>query len=134
MNARHPSTVAAHMKTDLVTLTPDTGIVQAVALLLENGISGACVIDEAGELAGVLSKRDCLKAALGASYYQEWSGTVADYMSRNPQTLDAGLDLVSAAEMMIHSSYRRFPVVQHGVFVGQISRTDVLRALAAYWK
>ncbi len=134
MNARHPATVADHMKTDLVTLTPDIEIVRAVAILLENGVSGASVLDETGDLVGVLSKRDCLKAALSASYYKEPGGTVADYMSRNPQTLDAGLDIVGAADLMIHSSYRRFPVVRHGRFVGQISRTDVLQALSVYWK
>ena len=134
MNTPHASTVADHMKTDLVTLTADLEIVRAVALLMKNEVSGACVLDENGELIGVLSKRDCLRAALSASYYRQWGGTVADYMTRHPQTLDAGLDLVGAAEMMIHSSYRRFPVVRHGRFVGQISRTDVLRALSDYWK
>lgn len=134
MNASRPATVADHMKTDLVTLTPDIEIVRAVATLMEKGVSGACVLDDTGTLVGVLSKRDCLKAALSASYYKEWGGTVADYMSREPQTLDAALDIVGAAEIMIHSSYRRFPVVRHGRFVGQISRTDVLQALSTYWK
>lgn len=133
MTARRTAIVADHMKSDLVTLTPELEIVRAVATLMEKGVSGACVLDEAGEIVGVLSKRDCLKAALSASYYKEWGGTVADYMSREPQTLDAELDIVAAAELMIHSSYRRFPVLRHGRFVGQISRTDVLRALSAYW-
>src|SRR5690606_23962127 len=77
------ATVADCMKVDLVTLTPDIEIVRAVALLLENRVSGACVLDAAGELVGVLSKRDCLKAALNASYYKQWRGIVADYMSPN---------------------------------------------------
>lgn len=131
---RHSDTVADHMKTDLVTLTPDIEIVRAVAILLDSAVSGACVLNGAGELVGVLSKRDCLKAALNATYYKQPGGTVAEHMSRDPQTLDVGLDLVAAAEVMIHSSYRRFPVVRHGRFVGQISRTDVLQALSAYWK
>lgn len=122
------------MKTDLVTLAPRIEIVRAVAILLEAGVSGACVLDGEGELVGVLSKRDCLKAALSASYYRQWGGTVADYMSPDPQALDAELDLVSACEVMIESSYRRFPVVRHGRFVGQVSRTDLLQALSAQWR
>jgi len=62
------STIADHMKVDLVTLTTDMEIVQAVSVLLGNNVSGACVLDAAGVLVGVLSKRDCLKAALNASY------------------------------------------------------------------
>lgn len=134
MNKPVPDTVADYMKTELVTLTPDMEIVRALSVLLQNGVSGACVLDEAGDLVGVLSKRDCLKAALSASYYKEWGGAVSDYMSRDPQTLDAGLDIVDAAELMIHSSYRRFPVLHHGRFVGQISRTDVLQALSTQWR
>lgn len=127
-------TVADHMKVDLITLDPGMEIVQAVATLMKHGVSGACVVDEAGELVGVLSKRDCLKAALNASYYKQWGGTVADYMSRNPQTLDASLDIVDAAERMVESSFRRFPVMRNGLLVGQISRTDVLQALSAQWR
>ncbi len=127
-------TVADCMQVDLVTLTDDMEIVAAVAVLLERRVSGACVLDGAGELVGVLSKRDCLKAALNASYYKQWGGVVRDYMSRNPETLAAELDLVDAAEHMIASSFRRFPVVRSGRFVGQISRTDVLEALAVQWR
>jgi CBS domain-containing protein len=133
MNQAHLPKVADVMKVELVTLTPETEIVRAVAILLETGVSGACVLDAEGELVGVLSKRDCLKAALSASYYKQWGGTVADYMSPDPQVLDAELDLVSACEVMIASSFRRFPVTHHGRFVGQISRTDVLQALSRHW-
>jgi CBS domain-containing protein len=128
------TTVADCMKVDLVTLAPNTEIVRAVAILLENKVSGACVLDASGDLVGVLSKRDCLKAALNASYYKQWGGIVADYMSPNPETLDADIDLVDAAERMIASSFRRFPVIRDGHFVGQISRTDVLEALSAQWR
>ena len=64
----------------------------------------------------MLSKRDCLKAALNASYHKQWGGVVADYMSPDPETLDADLDLVDAAEHMIASSFRRFPVTRARTF------------------
>lgn len=128
------ATVADCMKVDLVTLSPDIEIVRAVAILLESRVSGACILNASGELVGVLSKRDCLKAALNASYYKQWGGVVADYMSTNPETLDADLDLVDAAERMISSSFRRFPVTRAGRFVGQISRTDILQALSGQWR
>lgn len=126
-------TVADHMRTDLITLTPDMEIVRAVSVLMQNGVSGACVIDGAGDLVGVLSKRDCLKAALNASYYKQWGGSVADYMSTELETLDAGIDIVEACERFVASSYRRFPVTRHGRLVDQISRTDVLNALSRQW-
>lgn len=122
-----------YMARDLVTLTPDMEINRALHLLLDQKISGAPVIDDRNQLVGVLSKKDCLRAVLNACYFQDWGDTVASYMNTDVHTLDAGLDIVAAAEAFLQSSYRRFPVMQEGQLVGQISRADVLRALADQW-
>jgi CBS domain-containing protein len=123
-----------YMATDVVTLSPAMEILQAMELLLDRKFSGAPVVDDDGGLVGVLSKKDCLKAALNASYHQQWGGVVADYMSRRVETLDASLDLVAAAERFLASHYRRFPVMEDGRMVGQISRADLLRALVGQWR
>lgn len=133
MMTRSP-TIADYMATKLVTLPPEMEINRAVAILLEKGYSGAPVMDEAMKLVGMLSKKDCLRAALNASYHQTWGGSVADYMSREVETLDADLGLVQAAERFLNSHYRRFPVMREGRLVGQISRADLLRAMAEQWK
>lgn len=121
--------VADIMATDLVTFSPDTIIHKAIQLLLDKRLSGAPVVGETNRLIGVLSKKDCLKVTLSSSYHQDWGGTVRDYMSSDVTTIDADMDLVSAAELFLNSSYRRFPVLRDGQLVGQISRHDVLRAL-----
>ncbi|MDH5452135.1 MAG: CBS domain-containing protein [Paracoccaceae bacterium] len=125
--------IADYMARNLVMLTPGMEINRALHLLLGHRISGAPVIDDSAQLVGVLSKKDCLRAALNASYYQDWGDTVANYMSTDVQTLEADLDIVAAAETFLQSAYRRFPVTQEGRLVGQISRADVLRALAEHW-
>lgn len=126
-------TIADYMSRDVATLDPEMEVNHAVAVLLERGYSGAPVVDGAGKLVGVLSMKDCLRAALNASYFQEWGGTVADYMSTTVETLDAEVDIVQAAERFLTSRYRRFPVTSEGRLVGQISRVDLLRALAEQW-
>ncbi|WP_373503687.1 CBS domain-containing protein [Aestuariivirga sp.] len=123
-----------YMASKVVTLSPDMEILRAMELLLEMKFSGAPVVDESGRLVGVLSKKDCLKAALNASYHQQWGGNVADYMSMSVETLDANLDLVAAAEQFLASHYRRFPVMEDGRMIGQISRADLLRALVECWR
>lgn len=121
------------MATDLITLSPDDEIIRAMMTLLDAKISGAPVVDEREQLVGILSKKDCLKAALNASYYQEWGGAVAEYMSKDVKTLDADLDVIQAAEAFLSSSYRRFPVLGDGVLIGQVSRCDILKALSEQW-
>lgn len=125
--------IADYMAVDLVLFRPEFEILHAMNTLLEKRLSGAPVVDEEGRLVGVLSKKDCLRAALNGAYYQEWGSQVAAYMSANPETLDADLDLVTAAEWFLDSDYRRFPVLRGGKLVGQISRADILRALLDNW-
>lgn len=125
--------VSDYMARDLVTLTPETEINYAMGILLDRGISGAPVLDSGGNLVGVLSKKDCLKAAMEASYYRTWGATVAAHMSKNVETLDAGTDIFAAATAFVNSTYRRFPVMENGRLVGQISRADALRAMRDNW-
>jgi len=125
--------VADYMARDLITLSPDTEINQATKLLLDHRISGAPVLDVSGTLVGVLSKKDCLKAAMDASYYRDWGATVETHMSRNVQSLDANMDILAATSAFLDSEYRRFPVLDNGRLVGQISRADALRAMSDHW-
>lgn len=127
-------TISAYMATRLVTLPPDMEINRAMVVLLENRFSGAPVVNAIGELVGVLSKKDCFRSAMHASYHGKPGGLVADYMSRNVETLDADMDLFVAAEAFLKSPYRRFPVLHEGRLVGQISRADLLRGLVEQWQ
>lgn len=124
-----PMSVEAWMSGRLVTVSPDMDVLEAVATLLDNRISGAPVVDRLGKLVGVLSEKDCLKVALDAGYHGEWGGSVAEYMSREVTTVQATTSIVDVARMFTESRFRRFPVLKDERLVGQISRRDVLRAL-----
>ena len=126
-------TVADYMARDLITIKPDDDIHEAAKVLLDRHISGAPVVNQNGHLVGILSIKDCFKIIYSASYHQDWGGCVADYMTRNLQTVDAGTDIMTVGEMFLHSPYRRFPVMLNGRLVGQISRHDVLTALESLW-
>jgi CBS domain-containing protein len=126
--------IADYMATALITLSPDMEINKAMKILLDERISGAPVVDAKGQLVGVLSKKDCLRAVLNSNYYQEWGGSVAGYMAKEVETLEADMDLVQAAERFLASHFRRFPVMRDGRLAGQISRADVLRGLTENWR
>ena len=126
-------TVDDYMARDLITFSPGDDIFTAVRKLLEERISGAPVVDQRGQLIGVLSKKDCFAVVYSASYHQEWGGRVEDYMSKEVATIESGTDIVKAADIFMHSTFRRFPVLEKGRIRGQISRADLLRALEGYW-
>jgi len=118
------------MSASLVTLSPSTAILEAVRQLVEHRISGAPVVDQQGNLVGLLSEKDCMRIALQAGYHSEAAGTVAEYMHKEVKTVDAERNIVDVAMMFIEDDYRRYPVMKDGRLVGQISRRDVLKALA----
>ncbi len=121
--------VASAITRDLISFAPDTPVGQAVASMVENDISGAPVLDRIGDLLGVVTAKDCFKAALDGSYYGDWEGAVSDYMTAEVRTLDANTDLVAAASLFLEVDFRRFPVLREGRVIGMVTRLDVLRAL-----
>lgn len=117
---------------DLIRFSPDTTIVDAVAQMIAQEISGAPVVDNDGTLVGILTAKDCFRAALNASYYQGWSGIVSDFMTTNVETVDGASDLVSVAEKFLEREFRRFPVIEDGRLIGVITRFDLLCVLGTH--
>lgn len=121
--------VKDYMAKSLVTFKPETDVLDAVHELVKHRIAGAPVLDDSGNLIGMLSEFDCMKVALHAGYHGDWGGPVSDFMSEGVKTVDAEMSIVDLAQEFLESKYRRFPVVQNNHLIGQISRRDVLRAL-----
>lgn len=121
--------VSDYMAASLVTFSPDMEMREAIIQLVEKRISGAPVVDNHGNLVGVLSEQDCMKVALSAGYHEDFGGLVKEYMSPKVTTIDSDTSILKLAQLFIDSPFRRYPVLQNGRLVGQISRRDVLRAL-----
>lgn len=119
------------MTRSLVTLGSDMTVAAAAEVLLEHGISGAPVVDAEGLLLGLLSEYDCLRAVASAEYQMDThdaAETVAEIMTTECHTVEPGLDLFGLAHEFVRLRVRRFPVLDDGRLVGQVSRRDALRA------
>jgi len=127
-------TVADYMSKRLVTLARDTGVIDAVKLLLDHKITSAPVVDQQGRLLGVFSEKDVMSIVLETVYNQSMSGKVGDYMSTEVISVDAESSIVDLAEKFEQTTVRSFPVFQDNQLVGVVSRTDILRALATNHK
>ena len=127
--------VKDYMAKNLTTFTPEMDISEAIKYLNKHKISGAPVVNDRGQLVGMLSEQDCLQVALQSTYYEDWvGGEVSQYMTSPVKTVSDSASVVDLAEKFINSSYKRYPVLdEDGSLVGQISRSDVLRALDILW-
>ncbi|WP_370280847.1 CBS domain-containing protein [Pontibacterium sp.] len=117
----------------LITFKPETDLFEAINALVDNGITGAPVIDSGGKLVGLLSEADCLRAILTLTYHEEeMGGVVGDYMVDEVHTVNYDADIIAVAEEFINNGRRRLPVVKDGKVIGQISRRDILRAVEIF--
>jgi CBS domain-containing protein len=125
-----PIAAKNYMTGVVLTFTQDMDVLQAIRLLLQHQVTGAPVVDKVGNLIGMLTEKDCMKVALNACYHELWGGPVSDFMSKGPVvTVEADAHLVQVAELLHKSDHRSCPVVMENRLVGQITRSDILRAL-----
>jgi CBS domain-containing protein len=129
MTTRRAAKARDYMTRHLVTFSPEMEVMHAIGILVEKRISGAPVLDRLGNLVGMLSEKDCMRIALSAGYYGEWGGRVGEYMHAPVSTIDADMPIVEVAQLFAEGTFRRYPVTEDARLVGQISRSDVLRAL-----
>lgn len=130
----HSMSVRDYMSANVITFSPNTGILEAIHQMIKHGIAGGPVVDNLGNLVGFLSEKDCLKVALTASYHEEPGGKVKEFMTPSVETVDASSSLIDVIELFVNTNFRRFPVVEDdNRVVGQISRSDALRALEKIW-
>ncbi len=125
--------VRDYMSVDVITFAPTDSVMDAMSVLLKQGISGAPVLGENGRLLGVLSEVDLMEVVLQDSYYNENIGIVSDFMQEAVEHVDPDMDILNLAQRFVRNHRRRYPVLQDGVLVGQISRRDVLQAAMQFF-
>ena len=125
--------VKDYMTRDPLAFKPDMEVLKAVHALVVHHLSGAPVVDDNDRVIGFLSEKDCLKAALNASYYEELGGQVKQFMTQPVVAIDAESSLTAAAEMFVKQGHRCYPVLDEGRLVGQLSRHNALKALEKLW-
>jgi len=122
--------VKDYMTTNLITFKPSQKIHAVVEAIIKNKISGGPVVNDKNELVGIISEGDCLKQLSESRYYNMplEEDLVEKRMIKNVETIDGNMDIFDAANKFLNSKRRRFPIVEGGKLVGQISQKDILKA------
>lgn len=125
-----PFQVKDYMTRKLITFKPDQPIEEVIETLIKHRISGGPVVNDKNELIGIISEGDCIKQVSDSRYYNMPMDTrgIENHMARNVETIDGNMNIFDAATKFINSKRRRFPIVENGKLVGQISQKDILKA------
>lgn len=123
--------VSDYMTKKLITFKPSDSLDHVINLLIKNKISGGPVVNDKNELIGIISEGDCMKHISDSKYYNmpmDSDNTVEKNMASEVETIDKNMNIFDAATKFISSKRRRFPIVENGKLIGQISQKDVLKA------
>ncbi len=123
--------VKDYMTKKLVTFNPEQGMDEIIDTLLSKKISGGPVVDEDNNLVGIISEGDCMKQVIRGKYNNTFhdAGKVKDHMSTDVKTMNPGTNVFEAAQMFLEMKVRRFPIMEEGKLIGQISQRDVMQAI-----
>lgn len=117
-------TVGDVMSTQIISVSPEAPVGDATGLLATYGISGLPVVDDIGNVVGLVSEFDII----GKS-----GSTVRQIMTRNVISVSPQTPLDEAARILTDLRIRRLPVMEDGRLAGIISRSDIVRRIATRW-
>ena len=140
------------MTTEVITISPKTEVAQAAKLLLTNRINGLPVVNEAGELVGILCQSDLIiqqknipipslftlldgfipltsSKKLDREVQKIAATTAADAMTANPVTVNPDTGIEEIAALMVEKNYHTLPVLDGDELVGIVGKEDVLKTL-----
>ena len=122
--------VSKYMTTRLITFSPDQPVLEVMEALIKNRISGGPVVNEKNELLGIISEGDCMKQIAESGYYNVHMNDikVEKHMVTDVDTITPNMSIFEVASLFYNSKRKRFPVLDNGALVGQISRRDILKA------
>ncbi len=121
-------TAADVMIRSVVTVTESTSLKEVVRLFSERRITGAPVVNDQGELVGVISESDIVRKSnsIGA-----WSPDNAGQIATKPAvTIAPGETLQRICELMSNRRIHRVVVAEGKNISGIITTMDILKAIA----
>jgi CBS domain-containing protein len=141
-------------KAPLIVVHPHDRVPKIASTLHNNHISAAPVVDEAGNLLGLVSESDLIRhlgnehakrrawwlellsegeglAADFLDYLKDENRSAADVMKRDVVTVTGDALVGDIVDLFAKHGIKRVPVLRDGKLVGIVARSDIIRAMAA---
>ena len=123
----HISEILRTKRQDVVTISPEATVRDAVASMTQHGIGALLVVDTDQRLLGVISERDIIHS-LDFEGTNLMSAVVSRVMRTDGPTAALEDTVQSVMEAMTASRARHVPVVRHGRLIGVVSIGDAVKS------
>jgi CBS domain-containing protein len=111
------------MSRNLLGVEPGETITQVAQRMVERNVGAVLVLD-GGRLVGIMTERDLMRAVARGL---PGDAVVAEFMTRDPETIEPDDTTQHAVVLMIHGGFRHLPVVEGDDVVGMLSIRDLMR-------
>ncbi len=121
-----------HPLDSLASLSPAATLGEAIGALIESGLGMACILDDRGELAGLLTDGDLKRALAGGDTESHMNSPALDYASRRPRTV--GPEALATEALTLMETNQPGPITglvvaePEGPVLGLLHIHDILRA------
>ena len=117
------------MRAEVIEVAPEDTLGEVAERMSAVNV-GAVVVKDYGRLIGILTERDMLKAMAARVHTSE--ARVRQWMTEDPLTATAEMDVEEAAQVMLEHNFRHLPVLDDsGLVVGLVSLRRVVAATNA---
>lgn len=123
--------VKDYMMKDPIIFHPEQKLIEVVDYLITKRISGGPVLDDGGNLVGILTEADYMNYISNGAYFNRPlnDAIVKNYMSTKVDTVSTEDSIFDIAALFYKLKRKRFVVMNDNAFAGQITRKDILKAL-----
>ena len=117
------------MRAEVIEVAPEDTLGEVAERMSAVNV-GAVVVKDYGRLIGILTERDMLKAMAARVHTSE--ARVRQWMTEDPLTATAEMDVEEAAQVMLEHNFRPLPVLDDsGQVIGLVSLRRVVAATNA---
>ena len=116
-------TIREVMNRNVVAVRPETTVEQTIEFLTRNHIGGSPVVNEAGELVGMVSELALIDVVFDRAIRL---APISNYMNEELHTVHPDEPLTRAAQLFALYSFRRLPIVENGKLIGILTRRDLM--------
>ena len=114
--------IADVMRLDFIEVAPEDTLGEVAERMTAKNV-GAVVVKDFGNLIGILTERDLLKAMAARVHSSE--ARVRQWMTVDPVTAASDMDVEEAARVMLEHGFRHLPVIDNHTLIGVISMRDI---------
>lgn len=112
------------MTREVVAAARDTPVREVIAVLTSRRFAALPVVDRAGAVVGIVSESDVLGFQTSNP-----KAVIAPVVTSAVEAAEPQWEVSTAAAVMLDRRVRSMPVIESGVLVGIIARSDVLKSL-----